>query len=392
MAIEGPLHELGLEDVLQLLDLTKKTGVLHIRSERHKDEVQLHFEEGELFLVRRRRPIRRLGEHLVAAGRITDGELRRAVLLKKQHPDQLIGHILVEMGSVSQEELERQLRFHLEESVYDLLAWREGEFRFIEGEVEHANTKVRVRVESMLMEGARRIDEWSRLQARIPNMEAVPSLTASDGQEGAPLDLRPDEWAVMAAIDGDSDLRRIAAGVGRGTFEVAKIVYGLLSTGIVTIESARPRGPRGALESSIAEAERLLGTGDSRAAEQAAREVAADYPERAEPHLLEGRALAAQGRMRAATEAFARAAQIEPTSAEAHFHLGFTAARTGDLERARHAWETFLALGHGDERAPLALRGTEALRTLAFVLRDGPYPSERERLTLTPASTAEGGR
>lgn len=392
MAIEGPLHELGLEDVLQLLDLTRKTGVLHIRSERHRDEVQLHFEEGALFLVRRKRPIRRIAEHLVAAGKLTEGELKRALELQKLNPDQLIGHVLVEMGSVSREELERQLRFHLEESVYDLLAWREGEFRFVEGGVARADTKVRVRVESMLMEGARRIDEWSRLQVRIPTMEAVPSLAAPEGHDAAPLDLRPDEWAVLAAVDGESDLRRIAAVVGRGTFEVAKTVYGLLSTGIVTIERARTRAPRGELESSLAEAEGLLAASDWRGAEQAARGVATDYPETAEPHLLEGRALAAQGRMRAATEAFARAAQLDPAGAEAHFHLGFTAARIGDLERARQAWETFLALGHGDERAPLALRGTEALRTLALVLRDGPYPPERERLTLTAASNADGGR
>ncbi len=171
---------------------------------------------------------------------------------------------------------------------------------------------------------------------------------------------------------------------------MAKIVYGLLSTGVVTIEPARTRARRGELATSLVEAEGLLAAADWRGAEQAAREVAADHPDVPEPHLLEGRALAAQGRMRAATEAFARAAQLEPTASEAHFHLGFTAARIGDLDRARHAWETFLALGHGDVRAPLALRGTEALRALAGVLEDGPYPPGTEHLGLTHASTAEG--
>jgi hypothetical protein len=392
MAIEGPLHELGLEDVLQLLDLTRKTGILHIRSERHRDEVQLHFEDGALFLVRRKRPIRRLAEHLVTAGKITEGELQRALVLQKRHPDQLIGHILVEMGSLSQQELERQLRFHLEESVYDLLAWREGEFRFVEGDVQGTDTKVQVRVESLLMEGARRIDEWSRLEARISSMEAIPFLAEGDGPDTSPLDLRPDEWAVLAAIDGEADLRRIAAVVGRGTFDVAKIVYGLLSTGVVTIDRPRPKGGKAEFQVSLSDATRKLAAGDWRGAEQAARDIVADHPDRFEPHLVEGRALAAQGRMRAATEAFSRAAELESTSAEAHFHLGFTAARTGDLERAGRAWETFLALGHGDERVPLALRGTEALRALGLVLRDGPYPPEPERATMSPVTTVEGGR
>jgi hypothetical protein len=392
VAIEGPLHELGLEEVLQLLDLTRKTGVLHIRSERHRDEVQLHFEEGALFLVRRKRPIRRLAEHLVTAGKITEGELHRALLLQKRNPAQLIGHILVEMGSVSQHDLEQQLRFHLEESVYDLLAWREGDFRFDEGEVKHADAKVRVRVESLLMEGARRIDEWGRLQARIPSMEAVPFLAEGEAPDAGPLDLRPDEWAVLAAIDGEADLRRIAAVVGRGTFDVAKIVYGLLSTGVVTIDQPRGRAEPGEIEAALRDAVEKLAAEDWRGAEHAARAIATDHPERAEPLLIEGRALAAQGRMRAATEAFSRAADLAPTSAEIQFHLGFTAARIGDLERAGQAWETFLALGHGDERAPLALRGTEALRALGMVLRDGPYPPEPERPTIRSVTTVEGAR
>ncbi|MEN8374398.1 MAG: DUF4388 domain-containing protein [Gemmatimonadota bacterium] len=391
MAIEGPLHELGLEDVLQLLDLTKKSGLLHIRSERHRDEVELHFSEGALYLVRRKRPVRRLAEHLVRAGKLTEGELQRALSLQKERPGQLIGQVLVEMGSVSEEELERQLRFHMEESVYDLLGWREGEFRFVEGKPATDATGVLVRVESMLMEGARRIDEWSRLEARIPTMEAVPVL--SDAPPGnTTLDLRPDEWAVLAAVDGAADLRRVAATVGRGTFAVAKIVYGLIATGVVEIQHAQAEPGAEQLEAALASAETMLAAGDWRGAEREAQAAAAGHPGRFEPVLLVGRALAAQGRMRAATEAFAQAVGLEPTSADAHFQLGFTAARIGDLQRAGEAWEWFLALGHGDERAPLALRGTEALRALSSVLRDGPYPPERERLTMSTADSSQGGR
>ena len=53
MPIEGPLTELGIQDVLQLLDLTRKTGVLTVRSERNHDEAIIVFDRGAIVAGRR---------------------------------------------------------------------------------------------------------------------------------------------------------------------------------------------------------------------------------------------------------------------------------------------------------------------------------------------------
>jgi hypothetical protein len=45
--------------------------------------------------------------------------------------------------------------------------------------------------------------------------------------------LLPHEWQVLTMIDGERDLRGIAVSLGRDEFEVAKIAYGLTTTGIV---------------------------------------------------------------------------------------------------------------------------------------------------------------
>jgi hypothetical protein len=71
VAIEGPLKELGLEDVFQLLELTRKTGVLRIRSERWNDDAVIHFDRGAVVLAARRRSMRRLGQQLLRAGQVT---------------------------------------------------------------------------------------------------------------------------------------------------------------------------------------------------------------------------------------------------------------------------------------------------------------------------------
>src|SRR5690606_1208391 len=168
---------------------------------------------------------RRLGQLLLRAGKITERELERALELQRQDPARRLAEILLEMGSVTEEDMRRQLRFQIEETLYEVMAWDEGRFRFEEcAELNpHRVRGVQVRVESLLMEGARRIDEWSRLEPRIPNVEAVPVLAPVGDGDGPVLDLRPDEWEVLAEIDGEQDLRQIAANLGRSTFDVAKI-------------------------------------------------------------------------------------------------------------------------------------------------------------------------
>ena len=46
MAIEGPLKDLGIHDVFQLLDLSRKTGVLTVASELRHNQGTVYFDDG----------------------------------------------------------------------------------------------------------------------------------------------------------------------------------------------------------------------------------------------------------------------------------------------------------------------------------------------------------
>src|SRR5690606_9837172 len=132
---------------------------------------------GAIVAASRRRSPPRLGPQLLRAGTLTERALQRALEEARANPGRRLGRILPDMGSVAREELERQLRLQLEETVYDLMGWDERPFRFEESPVTGSgDLEVHVRVESRLMEGARRIDEWARLESRSPNAEAVPWL------------------------------------------------------------------------------------------------------------------------------------------------------------------------------------------------------------------------
>jgi tetratricopeptide (TPR) repeat protein len=369
VAIEGPLRELSIQDVLQLLELAHKTGVLTVRSDRLNDEAIVHFSKGEIVFAVRRRSTRRLGQLLIRAGKLTQRELDRALDMQRADPTRRLAEILLEMGSIKDEELERQLRFQMEETVFELMAWDDGYFKFEERtEIAQQRLLARVRVEGLLMEGARRIDEWTRLESKVPSPESVPVLAPASERESTPVELRTEEWEVLAEIDGERDIRQLAADLGRSAFDVAKTVYGLVSTGVVQVHERHSRIPELELRKAIEGVDGLLAAGKLEEAHRIASELEAAHPDRAELAVLAGRTLAAQNRMRAATEAFARAVTLDPLSAEAHYRLGFSAVHTGELQRAVTAWETFVRLSTNGESRQLVVQALAAMRELTQLL------------------------
>ncbi len=247
MAIEGPLRELGIHDVFQLLDLSRKTGLLCVSSKLREDEGVVHFDAGRVVHASIRSKSVPIELVLLEAGRITQADLDLA-RASADGPEQLVIDSLVRIGAITQRELERHVRLQIESVVFELMSWREGFFSFEERARDDMprDPRIAVSTESLLMEGARRIDEWSRIADVVPNLDVVPQLAPMNEQRdagtGATLDLLPHEWQVLTMIDGERDLRAIAALLGRDEFETAKICYGLATTGIVTVRKA-PAAP-----------------------------------------------------------------------------------------------------------------------------------------------------
>ena len=369
MAIEGPLQELSIQDVLQLLDLAHKTGVLTIRSESLDDEAIVHFSKGAIVFAVRRRSTRRLGQLMIRAGKLTQRELDSALDLQRRDPTRRLAEILLEMGSITEEELERQLRFQMEETIYEVMAWDEGYFKFEErAEIAANRLLARVRVESLLMEGARRIDEWTRLESKIPGPEAIPSLAPGKEGEASPLELRPEEWEVLAEIDGERDLGQIAADLGRSSFDIARTVYGLLSVGVVQVQERRSTMSQPEVQRALTQVDRLVKESKLEEAERMANELSANYPDDPALEMMAGRVFVAQNRMRAASEAFTRAAKLDPLLAEAHYMLGFAALRTGELERATSAWDTYLRLSPNGGNRQVVSQALGHVRSLSQLM------------------------
>ena len=374
MPIEGPLRELGIHDVFQLLDLSRKTGALSVVSALRDNQGTVFFDGGAVVFATIRSNPHRLGDMLVRAGKISEADLDRARTIQEKGDSRRLGAILLETGAVTPKELERHVRLHIEEVVFELMSWREGYFSFEERAIEDAPSEASVRIstESLLMEGARRIDEWSRIEGKVPHVGVVPVLAPLRADHPSLLDLLPNEWQVLSEIDGARDIREIALSLGQSDFDIAKVVYGMVTTGVIELRDPRLVTPShvGAPEDARPHVERaraLLEAGNVDGSLAAARQAIAADPQLAEARVAMARTLSKLGRLNDAAEELRRALQLDPLHAETHLEMGYCAAARGDLGEAMAAWERYLRMlpnGGDAPRVREALASASALHGL----------------------------
>jgi hypothetical protein len=176
VAFQGSLKELPLPDIIQLVSVSGKTGVFTLKN---------GAEAGSIYLQ--------------------DGQIVHA-----------------QVGDLNGEE-----------AVYELAIWPQGEFVFTPGSPAPASS-IQKSNTNLLMEAARRIDEWQVLSKRIPSTRLVPVFTQKSSNTS--VSFTPQEWALICKIDERRSIEEIAVGLGTSPFETCKILYGLITSGLVELK------------------------------------------------------------------------------------------------------------------------------------------------------------
>ena len=305
MALEGPLKEFHIQDVFQLLDLGRKSGVLRVTSELRQTAASVSFDQGKVVAATLGKNPQRFGARLVRMGKISAKDLDQALALQEKGDTRRLGDILVSLGAISRRELDRQLKAKIEETILELLGWTEGHFRFEEGAPSEAlvATPVALPTEGLLMESARRLDEWSRIEAKVPHLRVVPRLPPPDTPADGKLDLAPLEWEVLAAVDGQRDLHALADTLGRSEFDVARTIYALAAANVVVLDNGVAAEVVERV-SPLAPVREALGKGEFEKAATVVQEVLRADPLMPEARRLFGLCQAALGRFRAAADAW----------------------------------------------------------------------------------------
>jgi len=174
MALEGTLKDFSLADIFQLIGLQRKTGVLTLRGK--DDTVTVTFLDGKVVAADslNRRLETRLGSVLIKSGLLTQEQLNRALEIQKETLQRL-GFILTHYGIISADALKQAIQLQILQIVYRLFRWKDGDYHFSqETTIEYdRDNVVPITAESILMEGARMIDEWPIIEKRIRSYDMV---------------------------------------------------------------------------------------------------------------------------------------------------------------------------------------------------------------------------
>src|SRR5437763_3819068 len=174
MSLEGTLKDFILADIFQLIGLQRKTGVLTLRAK--DDTVTVTFLDGKVVGADslNHRLENRLGHVLIRSELLTQDQLNRALAVQKETLQRL-GFILVHYGIISIESLKQALQLQILQIVFRLFRWKDGDYHFSqETTIEYdRDYVVPVTAESILMEGARMIDEWPIIEKRIRSYDMV---------------------------------------------------------------------------------------------------------------------------------------------------------------------------------------------------------------------------
>lgn len=332
MAIEGSLADVGLADICQLLALGRKTGCLTVTD--RSNFGYMYFEKGRVIhAMVLSRPVR-LGEVLVKNGAITPDQLTEAMVTQAHAPSNRLGQILLERGDISEEDLKKFITIQVEEAVYYLFTWERGQFHFDPDTSPDEEDAIRVslNMDSLLMEGARRVDEWSVIEKKISSLDLVFDLER-DPTGDEDLELSAAQEKVIPLLDGERSVREIVEDSGLVEFDVAKAVYGLMQAGFLRRVGKRERE----------------GDGEGPASEV-----------RAQHHQQLADAFYRAGMLEDAARELGSAVELDPRNTAARGRLAIVRLKAGDLEGAIQDLEIMEGAGAG---------GAETLSNKAVALQ-----------------------
>ena len=174
MALEGTLRDFSFADILQLISLQRKTGVLTLKTE--ENLVTVSFLEGCIVgaSTLNQHPEDMIGLILTKRGEVSEVELE-AALRRQEETLQRLGRILIDHHVVPVDTVRIALHQQILQIVYRVFRWSDGEYHFSqETDIDYDRDLMEpMAADSIIMEGARMTDEWPFIDQRVPNREAV---------------------------------------------------------------------------------------------------------------------------------------------------------------------------------------------------------------------------
>lgn len=301
MAIEGSLADVSLADICQLLAMGRKTGCLTMTDSSNFGYI--FFENGKVIYASVLNRPDRLGELLVKNEAITREQLSAAMEQQGKHQGKRLGELLVELGSLAQEDLEKYISVQIEEAVYRLFTWVQGSFHFKPDEMpEEGFFLVSINPDALLMEGARRVDEWSLIEKKVSSMDLI-FVLERDPLAEEDVELTDAQRRLIPLLDGERSVDDLVEESGLVEFDTAKALYGLIQAGFAVSVGKKAMGDAG-------------------------------DPELLAEHLRLGLAFYRSGMVEDSVGEFRKALQLDPQQPQARLRLAMLSLKAGRPQEA----------------------------------------------------------
>ncbi|MDD4858549.1 MAG: DUF4388 domain-containing protein [Candidatus Krumholzibacteria bacterium] len=239
MALEGNAKDFGLSEILQLIALQKKTGMLSITGEK---AMVIYFREGQVISTRDRRKMADdpLRSYLLGYGFLSDKEMNRIQQIQTE-TNLDITDILISEKKFSEDELRIIFAEQIQETIQEILSCPKSQYKFMIGSqvLQGVNSFGTLKVEGLLMESMRRIDEFPELLRIFKSEDTI--VTRLPMPKDAREELDEMEKSVYDLLDRQMRIGDIIPRARMARFCTYEVLKNLLEKSLLQIiEGERP--------------------------------------------------------------------------------------------------------------------------------------------------------
>lgn len=233
----GTLDDFTLPEIVRMLAFSKKTGTLQVS--RRAGGGRISFREGAVVYAETELSGSRLGQRLLATGRLSPTVLRQALDTQATTGERL-GHILLQTGAISRDDLQDAIRSQVEEAAFELMCWEAGEFGWEPGAAQADEAEVALDVDDLMLDVSNRLREQDEMRRRLGSPGAVPRLVPHPAQGPGDINITPQQWRVLVLVDSRRTVEELAAAAGLSESDTATALNDLVIGGLVEIGAVAP--------------------------------------------------------------------------------------------------------------------------------------------------------
>lgn len=234
VGLQGSLSSFKLTDVLTLLSMGRKSGTLDVSNGERNSFVT--FVNGALVYAGSNQEKLRLSAILLRKKKISRDQFEPIDRLMRSEGGRF-GQIAVQRGVLSEDQLRDSLKVQVSEVLFDAFVWTNGAFSFSD-ELRLPDYAVTITVDlpNLIMEGARRIEQWEQCLQLLPDSSAVFRVVVAPKDEK--ITLTADEWKILFLINAQRTLNDLVRDADEDALTVYRLVYGLEANKL--IETVKP--------------------------------------------------------------------------------------------------------------------------------------------------------